>query len=227
MNLLLFEWRLWFRSKRLKQMLFSMSVLALLLPLQLISLSLSPLFIGLLLVVLISLFTQYAPFSLAINASFVEKQLTMPLSMFRILQTKYYFFAILSLFPLIFSLTVSFWTTFHFLNILSAFVFIIGFMFFGSFYCLLFSYKPFNIKTSASYNFQGMDKGNHFFPILVLLIGAGFILLIYWLLGETVAIILKTIIGLTFIATHRTWLNFIAKKIENKKYYRLERFRQN
>jgi len=227
MNLLLFEWKLFFRNKRLKQQLILMLIMFPLIMLQVVA---SPvlhesfwikefLFIGLL-----SLFAQFAAYSLNTNASFFEKQMTMPVSVLKILQTKYYFFcittaiALILLFPSIF-FGIKFFTFF------SSFLFVIGFMLFGLFYCSSFSYKPFDTKATAFYNYQGLDKGNYFFPLLIMTLAFGVILLSYWLFNETVAWILKSVIGIVFIATHRIWLKFIAQKIEEKKYYRIERFR--
>jgi len=229
MNLLWFEWKLLFRSKRLKHQFFTLIALFLLFSYQLTTSSLlqeSPLFTEFFLIGMMSLFAQYAVAPLAINASFIEKQLTIPLSVFKILQTKYYFFCILSLIPFILFLPISFWNTIHILDLFSTYLFVIGFMLFGSFCCTLFSYKPFDIKSSGFANYQGMDKGNFLLPALPLFTGISFILLMFWLFNETVAVVLKTVIGLAFIATHKIWLNFIAKKIEEKRYYRLKRFRE-
>ena len=228
-NLLLFEWNLYIRNKRLKQQFFMTIVLILIFSVQLTTLFLqqeSPLFVEVFLIGIMSLFAQYAVLSLAVNALFIEKQLTMSLSMFKILQAKYYFFCILSLIPFVLFLPVLFSGQVHFLSFLSTFLFVIGYVLFGIFYSILFSYKPFDIKASGFYNYQGADKGNYLFPVFIMFFGIGLVVLVHWQLGEMVAVIFKAVVGLAFIATHKIWLNFIAKKIEKKKYYRIERFRK-
>ena len=228
MNLLLFEWKLFFRNKRLKQQFFLMLAIFVLFSFQFASLSLLqeyPLFVELYLIVMMSLFAQFAVYSFATNASFIEKQLTTPLSVFKILQTKYYFFCLLSLIPFVAFLSSLFWGATHLFDLFSTFLFIIGFVLFGSFYCVQFSYKPFDTKATAFYNYQGVDKGNYLYPVLVMLLAVGIILLSYWLFNKTAALILKLVIGIVFIATHKKWLKYIAQKIEEKKYYRIERFR--
>jgi|GEM_PF-4147840 len=228
-NLLLFEWKLFFRNKRLKQQFFMLIVLFLWFSFMLTTsptMQESPLIIEVFLIGMMSLFAQFVVYSLATNASFIEKQWTTPLSIFKILQTKYYFFCILSLIPFVLFLPMLFLGQAHVLNLFSNFLFVIGFMFFGSFFSVIFSYKPFDIKASSFYNYQGMDKGNYLYPTFVVLLGVGSVILIYWQLGETITVIFKTVVGLAFITTHKTWLAFITKKIEKKKYYRIERFRK-
>ena len=228
MNLLLFEWKLFFRNKRLKQQFILMLLVLALLSFQLTNLSLLKgyaLFTEIYLIAMMGAFAQFAVYSFATNASFIEKQLTTPLSVFKILQTKYYFFCILSFIPFLAFLPSLFWGSVHFLDLFSTFLFVVGFVLFGLFYCTQFSYKPFDTKATAFYNYQGIDKGNYFFPLFIMILAFGIILLIFWLFDETTALILKSIIGIVFIATHRIWLKFIAQKIEEKKYYRIERFR--
>jgi len=227
-NLLLFEWKLFFRNKRLKQQFFMLIILFLWFSFMITT---SPtyqdasLFLEVFLIAMMGIFAQFAVYSLATNAFFIEKQLTSPFSIFKILQIKYCFFCILSLIPFVLFLPILFSGQVHFLNLLSTFLFVVGFTLFSSFFSILFSYKPFDIKASSFYNFQGADKGNYFYPLFIMLLGIGSVVLVYWQLGETIAVIFKAVIGLAFIATHRVWLTFIARKVEAKKYYRIERFR--
>jgi len=228
-NLLLFEWNLHIRNKRLKQQFIMLIVLFLWFSFTLTTsptMQESTLFTEVFLIAMMGIFAQFAVYSLATNASFIEKQLTTSLSVFKILQIKFYFFCILSLIPFILFLPIAFWNTIHFFDLFSTFLFVIGFMLFGSFYSVLFSYKPFDIKASSFYNYQGAEIGNFLYPVFVSLLGIGSVVLIYWQLGETVAVIFKAVVGLAFIATYKIWLNYIARKIEAKKYYRIERFRK-
>ena len=227
-NLLLFEWNLHLRNKRLKQQFFMLIVLFLWFSFMLTSPTMQEptLYTEFFLIAMMSIFAQFAVAPIAINASFIEKQLTTPLSVFKIVQMKYYFFCILSLIPFLLFLPILFWNTIHFFDLFSTYLFVIGFMLFGSFYSSLFSYKPFEIKSSGFHNYQGMDKGNFLYPLFVMLLGIGSVVLIHWQFGEMAAVIFKAVVGLAFIATHKIWLAFIARKIEAKKYYRIERFRK-
>jgi len=228
-NLLLFEWNLYIRNKRLKQQFFMMIILFLWFSFMITTSPTyqdSPLLAEVFFVGMMGFFAQFGVYSLMTNASFIEKQLTTPLSIFRILQIKFYFFCILSLIPFVLFLPLLFLGKVHFLNLFSNFLFVIGFMLFSQMYCILFSYKPFDIKSSSFYNYQGTDKGNSLYPVFIMFFGIGLVVLVYWQLDEMVAVIFKAVIGLAFVATHKMWLNFIAKKIEKKKYYRIERFRK-
>lgn len=228
-NLLLFEWHLHLRNKRLKQQFFMLIVFFLWFSFMLTTsptFQESPFLVEIVFIGMMSLFVQCATAPLAVNASFIEKQLTTPLSVFRILRAKYYFFCILSLIPFVLLLPTLFWNPIHFFDLFSTYLFVVGFMLFGSFCSNLFSYKPFEIKTSGFYNYQGMDKGNSLYPVFVMSLGVGAVVLVHWQFGETAAVIFKAVVGLAFIATHKIWLTFIARKIEAKKYYRIECFRK-
>ncbi|GHV57677.1 hypothetical protein FACS1894182_07150 [Bacteroidia bacterium] len=112
------------------------------------------------------------------------------------------------------------------IELVAAFLFAIGFGFFGLFCLSLLSYKPFDIKASSFFNYQGSDAGNYFVPMLLIIVGFGFIALFYWLFNETVTLIAMSVIGLVFISTNRIWLEKIGKSFEKTQYRRLERFKE-
>jgi hypothetical protein len=174
---------------------------------------------------------SFATFAFSTNATFIEKQLITPLSIFKILQAKYRLYCIVSILLFILFLPNLFLPNLFLVGItlmqlVAAFLFSAGFVFWGLFYSSLLSYKPFDIKASYFYNYQGVDAGNYFFPILVIIVAFGFAALFYWLFNETITLIVLSLTGLDFIATKQKWLNFIAKKFEQTKYRRLEYFRE-
>jgi hypothetical protein len=166
-----------------------------------------------------------APNSFAINASFIEKQLSMPLSVFEFLQAKYRFFSISSLIFFVLFLP-SLFLGIKIMELIATLLFAVGFTYFVLFCSALFSYKPLDIKASSFYNYQGIDAGNFLLPLVVILIALAFSVLSFWLFGENVTLIAMSIIGLFFIATHKIWLKHIATKFEATKYKRLEKFRE-
>ncbi|GHT76186.1 hypothetical protein FACS189463_0770 [Bacteroidia bacterium] len=113
-----------------------------------------------------------------------------------------------------------------FMELIAAFLFAVGFAFFGLFYSSLLSYKGFDIKASYFMNYQGADSGNYFFPMVVMLVGVGFIALFDWLSNEIITLIAMSFAGLIFIITNRIWLEKIGKSFEKTKYRRLECFRE-
>ncbi|GHV21110.1 hypothetical protein FACS1894174_04050 [Bacteroidia bacterium] len=228
MNLILFEWQLIVRNKRLKQM-FMVSII--LIPLTIyMQLTDSKLIKDFFLVREFFLWgvfvlpANFATLAFSTNATFIEKQLIVPLPIFNILQAKYRLFGIVSIVLFILFLP-SIWLGIDLMELVSAFLFAIGFGFFGLFYSSLLSYKPFNIKASSFINYQGFDANNYFIPMLVLIIAFGFIALFYWLFNETITLIVMSLVGLVFISTNKIWLRTISKKFEKTKYYRLERFK--
>jgi hypothetical protein len=165
----------------------------------------------------------FATFAFGVNSSFIEKQITTPLSVFKILQGKFRFCSIISTLLFVVFLP-SLFLEIKILELAAAFLFSVGFVFCGLFFTSLYSYKPFDIKASSFYNYQGNDAGSMFAPLLVLLVAFGFVALMYWLFNQTVTLITMSIVGIIFIATNRIWLKFIAQRFEETKYLRLERF---
>jgi hypothetical protein len=169
---------------------------------------------------------SFATFAFSSGTMFIEKQVITPLSVFKILQAKYRLYCIVSIVLFILFLPSLFLERIILIQLVAAFLFSVGFVFGGLFCSSLVSYKPFDIKASYFYNYQGVDAGSYFFPILVLIVAFGFIVLLYWLFNETVTLIVMSLIGLVFIATNRIWLKKISQCFEKTKYYRLERFRE-
>ncbi|GHT09541.1 hypothetical protein FACS189426_08280 [Bacteroidia bacterium] len=229
MNLILFEWKLIVRNKRLRQ-LFVVS--ALLLPLMFyIQLADSTLLKECFVIkecFLWAIFTlpaNFATLAFSINASFIEKQVIAPLSIFKILQAKYRLYCITS--GVLFILFLpSLFLGIKLMQLVAAFLFSVGFAFGGLFYSSLFSYKPFNIKASYFANYQGFDAGNYFFPMLMVIVALGLLSLFYWFFNEIITLTAMSLTGLVFIATNRIWLGKIGKNFEKSKYHRLECFRE-
>jgi hypothetical protein len=229
MNLIGFEWKLIVRNKRLKQLfIVSMLLLPSMIYMHLANSSLQKetfLLKEFFLWAMFTLSANFATFAFSINAAFIEKQVIAPLSIFKILQAKYRFFCIVAIVLFILFLPSMFLGV-KLMELLAAFLFAVGFGFFGLFLTSLSSYKPFNIKGSYFLNYQGFDVGNYLSPILVMAVAWGFTSLLYYLFNEIITLISMSLIGLVFILTNRIWLGIIGKKFEKTKYRRLERFRE-
>jgi hypothetical protein len=228
MSLVLFEWKLIIRNKRLKQQFFAMLLILLVFCIQIATNSLVKetfLIREFFLWTAFSISAHLATYTFGINTTFIEKQLTIPLPISKILQAKYKFFFRVSTVFFILYLSSTFLGTKVF-EIIAAFLFAVGFGFCGLFCTSLFSYKPFDIKASNFANYQGNDVGSILTPFLVLAVAFGFMAFFHWIFNENVVLIAMSVIGLLFIVTHKIWLKFIADRFGKNKYYRLERFRK-
>jgi hypothetical protein len=174
---------------------------------------------------LIALPAHFATFAFSMNAAFIEKQLITPLPVFKLLQAKYRLYCILSI-VLFMLLLPTIFLGVKIFELVAALLFSTGFASFGLFLTSLVSYKPFDIKASYYYNYQGVDGGNYFAPLLVMAVALGFTALFYWLFNEIITLIILSLIGLVFILLNKIWLGKISEKFEKTKYYRLERFRE-
>jgi hypothetical protein len=230
MNLIFFEWKLIMRNKRLRQQLFISAPAFIWLiysPLLADSfLSESFLFKEIYLWAFFSISAMlFAPFALNINASFIEKLQTSPLSFFDVLQAKYRLYFIISLCSFVL-LIPSLFLGVTLFELLTAFVFAVGVANITLFYTSVFAYKGLEIKASSFANYQGSSAGSFVSQLAVVIVLGGGTALIYWLLGKNATLIAMSVISMFFIATHKIWLKKIANKLEKTKYKRLERFRE-
>jgi hypothetical protein len=230
MKLVLFEWKLIVRNKRLKQLFLTTVLMPLLMVYMQFtspSTSLRDAFVikESFLWAIFALPASFATFAFSINAAFIEKQLIAPLSILKILQAKYRIYCIVSI-VLFILLLPTICLGAKITELVAAFLFSAGFAFFGLFCSSLLTYKPFDVKASPFFNYQGVDAVSYFFPMLVIVVAFGFTVLFYWVFNETITLIAMSLTGLVFIATNRIWLGKIGKKFEQTKYKRLERFRE-
>ncbi|MDR3226301.1 MAG: DUF5687 family protein [Prevotellaceae bacterium] len=228
MNLILFEWKLMTRNKRLKQqfvilVFFPLVVYMYFFNQKIIENAFYKDFL------LIAMFLPsgacFAPFSIGMNSAFIEKQITIPIALFKILQAKYRLYCIIALFLFIILLPSVFLGV-KIPELVATFFFSVGFLFFVYFLTVLLSYKAFDIKGSSFINYQGADFGNWFLPAILLAVIYSVMSTLYIFFSSKIIITSMAVTGLICIATSNLWLNFIAKKIVKKRYYRLERFRE-
>jgi len=229
MNWILFEWKLIIRNKRLRQT-FIVSVLLLpsivymqfVNPIVQENIMLREWFLWL----VFSLpATFFATQTFSIDAMFIEKLVIVHMSIFQLLQAKYRLYSIISVVLFILFLPSMFLEV-KLMELVAAFLFSIGFVFCGMFLTSLASYKPFDIKATYFYNFQGFDAGNILFLYLLIIVSMGLTGLLFLLFSETVALIAMSLIGLVFIVTSNIWLKKISTSFEKTKYRRLECFRE-
>lgn len=230
MSDILFEWKLIIRNKRLTQ---SFILLLIFIPFMYLSPNKAELFGCFLIrmcfwITLMSVIASYiGTFLFSTDASFIEKILTLPNALFRSIVSKYHLCLIISVSIALILLPISFVTKeIIVFEIIAALFFSIGFIFFALFYFSLISYKPFDVKASNFANHQGFNAIIYFGQILTLGCSIGFIILLHQLLGETVTLIIISIIGILFLGTHKFWLRGICRGFEKTKHKRLERFRE-
>ena len=228
MNLLLLECKLLTRNKRLKQQaIVFMLFMPFIIYLQLANPVVQESFLqkeGHLFMLFVLPTANFASIVFSINALFIEKQVTVPLPISKIVKAKYKFYCTLS-FLLFIAFLPSLFLGITILELAGAFLFCIGFMYFGVFIYSLFTYKPFNVKSSVYFNYQGHTVGTFVYAALLVAISYGFVFL-YRIYDETITLIIMSVVGLVFIATNRIWLGFIARRFEKTKHYRLERFNE-
>jgi len=229
MKWILFEWKLIIRNKRLIQMFItSVLLLPFIIYTQLATSGLVKeifLFKEFFLWAMFAMPAHFATLAFSCDAAFIEKLVITRGAIFQQLQAKYKLYAVISLALFILFLPSMFLGV-KLIELAAALVFAVGFVFFGLFWTSLYSYKPFNIKASYFYNFQGIDTTNYFSPILVILVAFGFTALFYWIFNETIALIAMSLIGVVFITTNKIWLKQVSANFKKSKYRRLDRFRE-
>jgi hypothetical protein len=168
----------------------------------------------------------YSQFIFSSEGNFIDKLTVAPFPVYRLLNTKYYLYCFFALITMVIMLP-SFLLGIKLTEILSAFLFAVGTMYFSFFQSARYNFKSLDIKATKYYNWQGFSfMGQWFVPIFSLFISIGVIVLIYQMLGKNIALLFMSITGIAFIATNKFWLKSIARSFEKTRYRRLEYFRE-
>jgi hypothetical protein len=230
MKYILFEWKLITRSRRLKQWLVpliffipqfylmhlsSESVIYQYFSFRIFFLSALILLPG----------ATYSQFIFSTEASFMDKLMISPLSVYSILKAKYRLYCLFAIIMVIIflpSMLLGVKPT----EILSAFLYSIGFIYFACFQSARYNLKALDIKATKYYNWQGFSANQHIISFITLLGSMGIIFLIDLFWGENITLLVMSIIGIVFIVTNKFWLLSISRNFEKTKYRRLECFRE-
>jgi hypothetical protein len=229
MKYLLFEWKLISRSRRLKQLMVPLICFVLYFYLIVNPFhSLSGIFIFRLffLYALISIpGATYSQFIFSAEASFMDKLMISPVSIYAVLKAKYRLYCCFA-FVIMIIIFPSILFTVSLIEILSSFIFTIGFMYFVCFQCARFNFKRLNIKATKYYNWQGMTINQQIISFIAIFGSGGVIFIIDKLFGENITLLIMSITGLCLILTNKFWLSSISRNFAKTRYHRLECFRE-
>jgi hypothetical protein len=159
------------------------------------------------------------------EASFMDKLMISPLSVYSILKAKYRLYCLFAIIMFLIFLP-SLFLRVKLIELSAAFLFAVGFMYFACFQCARFNFKRMDIKATKYYNWQGFNSYQQIIGFATVLVPCGIIFLINLLCGENITLLVMTITGLWFVVTNKFWLMSIAKSFEKTKYRRLECFRE-
>jgi hypothetical protein len=167
----------------------------------------------------------YSQFIFSTEASFIDKLTISPLPVYSILKAKYRLYCFFAMIVAILFLP-GILLEVKVIEILSAFLFAIGFMYFVGFQCARFNYKRLDIKATKYYNWQGFTWNQQAISLLALFVPGGIIFLINHFGGENTTLLIMAVIGLGFIVTNKFWLISLSRNFEKTRYRRLECYRE-
>jgi hypothetical protein len=168
----------------------------------------------------------YCQFVFSTEASFIEKLIISPFPIYSILKAKYRLYCFFA-FVMLAILLPSVLSGVKLEEIVSAFLFVIGLLYFVCFQCARFNIKSYDIKATKYYNWQGATSNQQVIGLVALFVPLGIVFLINQLFGENITLLMMSIIGIVFILTSKFWLMSISRDFEKNKYYRLACFREN
>jgi hypothetical protein len=112
------------------------------------------------------------------------------------------------------------------IELLAAFLFSLGFIYFVCFQCARFNFKGMDIKATKYYNWQGFNSYQFIIGFIVVFLPGCIAFAINQFFGENIVLLVMSITGIGFIVTNKCWLMSIAKSFEKTRYRRLECFRE-
>jgi hypothetical protein len=168
----------------------------------------------------------YSQFIFAMEASFIDKLIISPFSVYSILKAKYYLYCVFALVTLIIMLPIMLFDI-KLNELLSSFFYAIGFIYFLCFQNARFNTKKLDIKANKYFNWQGYTFiTRHLIPLLCLIVPMSIIVIIHQIYGENITLLMMCITGIGFVSTHLFWLTLIAENFEKNKYRTLKCLRE-
>jgi hypothetical protein len=167
----------------------------------------------------------YSSLIFSTEASFVDKLMIGPLSVYSLLKAKYHLYCIFAIIMALICIPAAL-LSIKLGEILAALFFCMGFMFFACFQCARFNFKKMDIKDTQYYNWQGMAFNGQMIGGIIVFLPGVMALFINELYGENITLWIMLIIGFIFILTNKFWLMSIVRNFEKTKYRRLECFRE-
>jgi len=159
-----------------------------------------------------------------IEGNYMDGLWTKPVSILHILQNKFWFYALLDLFPLLLLLPMI-WT-----KDVSPWLFVATWLFAVGIFnlslmptCLISS--RIELFQSAFFNYQGASMAINLYGLLCFIPLIAYCLIL-WLLPPTTAYIVITLLGLVGIAIHPFIIKWLARRYEQHRYENFERYRQ-
>ncbi|MDR0604154.1 MAG: DUF5687 family protein [Bacteroidales bacterium] len=164
----------------------------------------------------------YSQIIFAMEASFIDKLLISPFSVYSILKAKYYLYCCFAFVMVVIMLPIML-LDIKLSEILSSFFYTVGFVYFICFQNARFSAKEFDIKAVKYFNWQGYSFiTQHLIPLICLIVSMGIIVITHQIFGENIALIVMCITGISFVTGHKLWLMPIAKNFEKNLVKRCE-----
>jgi uncharacterized membrane-anchored protein len=167
----------------------------------------------------------YGSLIFSTEASFMDKLMISPFSVYSLLKAKYHLYCIFAMIMALICLPCVL-LGIKLGEIIAVLLFCMGVMFFVSFQCARFNFKKMDIKATQYYNWQGMNFTGQLIAGIIVLLPGVMAFFMNKLFGENITLWIMSLIGLVFIATNRIWLRKISKSFEKTKYRRLECFRE-
>ncbi len=159
-----------------------------------------------------------------IEGNYMDGLWTKPVSILHILQNKFWFYAIIDLFPLVLLLPLI-W-----LADVSPWLFVATWLFAVGIFnpslmptCLISS--RIELFQSAFFNYQGASMAINLYGLLSLIPLIAYCLLL-WLLPMTIALVVLSLLSLVGIAVHPFIIKWLARRYEQSRYKSFERYRQ-
>ncbi len=159
-----------------------------------------------------------------IEGNYMDGLWTKPVSILQILQNKFWFFALIDLFPLLLLLPLI-WTV-----DVSPWLFVVTWIFAVGVFnpslmptCLISS--RLELFQSAFFNYQGASLAINLYGLLSFIPLIAYCLIL-WLLPPTTAHVVIILSGLVGIALHPFIIKWLARRYEQRRYVSFERYRQ-
>jgi len=161
------------------------------------------------------------------ESSFFDGLMTRNISLFTMLQGKYFLYSLTSLIPVLVLMIPAFQGKISLLLILSLYFFVVGFIYFLIFQNAIYNKSYFDPFDGSMMNWKGTSSSMMIITLLTMFVPLLSVIGINSIWGLDVACYFMLTIGVVFFLTCNIWLKWIYSRFQKRRYTNMNGFRNS
>ncbi len=146
-----------------------------------------------------------------IEANFIDKTKTMPLTFYFILRKKYYLYCFMSFIMFLLLIPAAYLQLLEIQTLLSSLLFAVGPLLFLSFWGSIFNEKKYDLTAGFFLNWKGNDITQYIVTFISGLLVYAILFCLAYFFSEQAVLLFMAVSGIIFIVFSKIWISHLAK----------------